>query len=193
MRWCVPISPDYGDIFSNEEKAIAHKLIREFRSRWPALQRNYEPEDLLQEVALHWHQKRKEYDPAKEASIKTYFATIIRNKLLDLVRASSTDKRKVSHYTVGEDTEDLVSLIDRYAVVEPKLPADESDIAKALGQLMPKQQEFCELIMKGLNKSEAARQLNINRRTVYDYIEHIRKVFIKEGLGEVYAKIFEKR
>lgn len=189
----MPISPDYGGLFPEDEEAIAHKLVREFRSRWPALQRTYEIEDLLQEVFLHWNEKRKEYDPAKEASIKTYCATVIRNLLLNLVKAASTDKRKVSHYTVSESSEDLTSLIDKYAVVEPQRPADESDLARALGQLTPKQQKFCELIMQGLNKSEVARQLKIHRRTVYDYEVRIRKVFIKEGLAEAYAKIFKKR
>jgi RNA polymerase sigma factor (sigma-70 family) len=193
MRWCVPISPDYGDLFSDDEVAIAHKLIREFRNRWTALQRNYDHEDLLQEIALHWYEKRKEYDPAKEASIKTYCATIIRNKLLDLVRASSTDKRKISHYVVEESGENLTSLIDRYAVIEPRLSVPADDLSKALQKLTPKQQKFCQLLMQGINKSEAARKLGINRRTVYDYIARIRKVFIKEGLGHVYAKIFEKR
>lgn len=175
----MPISPDYGDLFSNEEKAIAYKLIREFRSRWPALQRNYEPEDLLQEVALLWYEKKKEYDPAKEASIKTYFAIITRNRLLDLVRASSTDKRKVSHYTVGESAEDLVSLIDKHAVSEPEHPLADIDLRDTLSKLTPRQQNLCELLMQGLTREEIARQLGVSDRTVYNELRRLYRALEK--------------
>ncbi len=177
----MPISPDYGDLFSDWELAIAHKLIREFRSRWSAL-RKYETDDLLQEVFLHWYRNRSEYDPAKEASIKTYCATVIRNKLLDLVRAASSDKRKVSHYTVDESGEDVVSLIDKHAVSDPEQTTAGLDISKALQKLTPRQQELCQLLKQGVSRSGAAKQLGISRRNVYYELKKIRLVFIKEGI-----------
>lgn len=70
------ISPDYGSLFSVWETKLADKLVREFRSGWAALQKD-DPEDLLQEVLTHWYYKKKEYDPAKEASIKTVLSYLV--------------------------------------------------------------------------------------------------------------------
>ncbi|MBK6603812.1 MAG: hypothetical protein IPG28_20325 [Betaproteobacteria bacterium] len=86
---------NYGGLFQAWELAIARKLVREFHATSRALQHE-EADDLLQEVLLHWHHARASHDPLGKASIRTYMARVVRNKLIDLIRERESDKEKVN-------------------------------------------------------------------------------------------------
>ena len=95
---------DYRGLFQAWELAIARKLVRDFRATSRALQ-NDELDDLLQEVLLHWYGARATYDPQGKASLRTYMARIVRNKLIDLIRERESDKQIVN--TLKQDCSSL--------------------------------------------------------------------------------------
>ena len=49
---------------------------------------------------LHWYQARGSHDPHGKASIRTYMARVVRNKLIDLVRERESDKQIVNTLTM---------------------------------------------------------------------------------------------
>lgn len=186
----MPISPDYGDTFADWELAIAHKLVREFRSRWPALRKD-DPQDQLQDVLLQWYLKRSEYDPAKEASIKTYCAVVIRNKLTDLVKEREREKRRAFFHSISLTDEETNALIDRIPVSEDS-PATQTarkelelKISSTLQKLKPRQQKLYQLrFIERLAIDEISVHLGIKPRTINNEIKRIRQIFEKEGVKE---------
>jgi RNA polymerase sigma factor (sigma-70 family) len=138
---------------------------------------------LLQECLTHWYYKKSGFNFSQKASIKTYCTTIIRNKLLDLVKSYSRDKRKISHYSIDESQQDRTALID-YSTAEK--PSVDIDFSKVLQKLTSRQQKLCELLQEGLNITNTAKALGISRRNVYYELKRIRRVFEKEGLTKYY-------
>ncbi len=187
----------YGGLFHNWEIAIAKKLVENFQRRWKCLCRE-DFEDLLQECLTHWYFARDEYDPKREASQKTFMGRIIRNKLTDLVREREADKRKIAHLAVSldeplgnsEDDYTLTDKIGKNTVMD--VPSDpymgihlRRDLSSALQNLNPRQKELCRLLgEEGLNVKEASEYLRTPRSTVYDELNRIRKIFMKEGLQD---------
>jgi len=182
----------YGQLFEDWEIAVAKNLVNEFRQMRPCLQRE-ESEDLIQECLTHWFFVRTGYDSGREASKQTYMGRVLRNKLTDIVREQEADKRKISHLAVSldgplgdhDDSDALEdSIADRrpapYLQIELKI-----DLSKVLQKLSGKQQKLCHLLgPSGFSIKEASEYLNTPRTTIYDEIERIRKIFVKEGLEE---------
>lgn len=188
---------NYRGLFQDWEIAVAKKLVNEFQGKWTCLERE-DFDDLLQECLTHWFFAKDDYDPAREASQKTFMGRIIRNKLTDLVRQRESDKRKVAHLTVSLDkplgeNEDSPTLIDK---IENGTVTDASpnpfleiqlkiDLSKALQKLTPQQKELCRLLgEKGLTVKEVSQYLKTPRSTLYDELKRIRTIFMKEGLED---------
>jgi len=191
------VSLNYKGLFEDWEIAVVTKLVDDFRRHWQCLQRE-EFEDLLQECLIHWLFTKESYDSTKGASKKTYLGRVIQNKLTELVRDRETDKRKTAYIAISLD-EPLVggasssALKDRISkcgpasvVPDPSLEVlSRIDIATALEKLTPNQKHLCSLLHEeGLTVTEASEYLKTPRSTIYDEIKRIRKIFMKEGLGE---------
>jgi len=182
----------YGQLFEDWEIAIAKNLVNEFQKTRPCLQREGF-EDLLQECLTHWFFVRTGYESGREASQQTYMGRVLRNKLTDIVREQEADKRKISHLAVSldgplGDHDDSDALEDSIADKQPApyLQIElKIDLNKVLEKLSGKQQKLCHLLgPSGLSIKEASEHLNTPRTTIYDEIERIRKIFVKEGLEE---------
>lgn len=182
---------NYGGLFENWEIALAKKLISEFQRRWKYL-RKEDFEDLLQECLIHWLEVREEYDAKREATRKTFMAKVLRNKLNNVVAVLSADKRKAVFHSISLDEaagidEDAIPLIDKIPdkPEDPLKAALNIDLSRAYQKLTPKQKELYRLIgEEGMSPTEVSRHLKINRRTVYDELKRIKKVFTKQGLKE---------
>ncbi len=187
---------NYGGFFQDWEIAVAKNLINEFREQWTCLEREGF-DDLFQECLTHWYFAKDDYDPARKASQKTFMGKVIRNKLKDLVDEREADKRKIAHLTVSldellGDDEDSTPLIDK---IDASIITDASpnpflrielklDLSKALQKLTPQQKTLYHLCEKGFNITEASEYLKTPRSTLYDEIERIRTIFMKEGLED---------
>ena len=195
------MSQNYRGLFNDWEIAIAKKLVDEFQRKWKCLEEE-EFDDLLQECLIHWLFVKDSYDEAREASQKTYMGKVIRNKLTDLVREREADKRKISQFTVSldeplgneEDAPSLIEKIDENAM--GRSPSNsfseiqlKIDLSKALQKLTPKQKKLCHLLKEeGFTIKRVSEYLKTPRSTVYDEIERIKNIFMKEDL-EDYLKM----
>ena len=187
----------YGGLFQGWEVAVVCKLVKEFQRQWTCLARE-EIDDLLQECLSHWVFVKAQYDPKREASLKTFMGRIIRNKLTDLVRERESDKRKLAHLSVSLDAPlsgepeapTLLDTLDEHASSDsPDLRflgiQLKIDIATAIKTLTARQQTLCRLLgEQGLTIQEASAALGIPRSTLYDELNCIKALFIKAGLDD---------
>jgi RNA polymerase sigma-70 factor (ECF subfamily) len=182
----------YRDLFDDSEIAVAKHLVTEFRETRPCLQREGF-DDLLQECLIHWLSIRDGYDPKHGASQSTFMGRVVRNKLTDLVRERETDKRRLAYTAVslhepsGTD-EGSPTLEDTVVDARPAASSRiglRMDLAALLPKLDRRQRKLCHLLGHGgLKIKQASEYLNTPRSTIYDELERIRKIFLKEGLGE---------
>ena len=184
----------YGGLFQDWEVAVAYKLVKEFQRQWTCLARE-EVDDLLQECLSHWVFVKAQYDPKREASLKTFMGRIIRNKLTDPVRERESDKRKLNHLAISLDAPltdevEAPTLLDK---LDDLAGGDRSsvaiqitiDINTALKKLTARQQTLCRLLgEQGMTIQEASTALGIPRGTLYDELKCIKARFIKMGLDD---------
>jgi RNA polymerase sigma-70 factor (ECF subfamily) len=123
-------------------------------------------------------------------------AQVLRNKLTDLVREMTADKRAgdpgaFSLEAPIDGTEDGLTLGDVLAEeqVAPESGGIDSrhariDLMRVSALLTPAQQRLCQLLgEEGLSIKEAAEKLRIPRGTLYEEIKRIRRIFEQQGLG----------
>ena len=121
-------------------------------------------------------------------------ASVIRNRLMDLVREKDADKRKVSHccveYPLTE--EGLIPSSDLALEESPSLSMDSADLLhlgidleRTVRKLTPHQQKICQgLGPSGLSAREVGRRLKIPSTTLHREIGRIRDRFEQAGLGD---------
>ncbi len=187
---------NYSGLFERWELAITRKLIRQFRARWRSLGQD-ECQELVQECLVHWLSVRSELDPARGPVRSAFMATVVRNKLMDLVRERESAKRKVTYDSISLDEplggeNNSLTLLD--VVDETKVHERDdhvgalgeearADIFKAMEHLTPLQQQLCHLLgCEGLSVQDVSRKLGIPRATIYDELKRIRKLFTELGL-----------
>jgi len=192
------VPQDYRGLFQPWELAIAKKLVRDFRATSRALQHD-EIDDLLQETLMHWYQARGSHDPQGKASVRTYMARVVRNKLIDLVRERESDKQIINSLTIPTDVthtdepgrpgstgDEAESTLPEPDDTREHRDAEQSlhlDLARALAQLTPRQRELCRLLLEqDLTMVEASQRLGVPRATLYEELKHIRATFKALGL-----------
>ncbi|MCZ8320075.1 MAG: sigma-70 family RNA polymerase sigma factor [Novosphingobium sp.] len=180
----------------NWEIATAKKLVSEYRRRHRILQRE-EFDDLMQECLAHWIVVRRRIPPEPDPRPPVaYMAQVLRNKLTDLVREMTADKRAgdpgaFSLEAPIDGTDDGLTLGE---VLADEQAAPDSggidsrhariDLIRVSALLTPAQQRLCLLLAEeGLSIKEAAERLRIPRGTLYEEIKRIRRIFEQQGLG----------
>jgi len=109
---------------------------------------------------------------------------VVKTRLLQIVREYRTDKRKISSLSEPmEGSGDEKSAYDpRSHLVNTEL---KNDLARVFKKLNPIQLSICRLIAEeGMNPTDIARRLQVDRGTVYYELKLIRKIFEKEGMDE---------
>ena len=181
----------------NWEIATAKKLVSEYRRKHRILDRE-EFEDLMQECLAHWIVARRRIPPEPDPRPPvSYMAQVLRNKLTDMVREMTADKRAGDPGALSLDasldgTEDGITLGEVLAD-EQADPAGSGDVdsrharidlSRVMALLTPAQQRLCQLLgEEGLSIKEAAERLRIPRGTLYEEIKRIRRIFDQQGLG----------
>jgi RNA polymerase sigma-70 factor (ECF subfamily) len=92
----------YGDLFADWEMAVAKQAISRFQARIPRFKGMYF-DDLLQECLIHWLLQRSRFQPSRGASVRTYMAKVLLNRLQEILREQLTDRRKVFHLAESLD------------------------------------------------------------------------------------------
>ena len=181
----------------NWEIATAKKLVSEYRRKHRILDRE-EFEDLMQECLAHWIVARRRIPPEPDPRPPvSYMAQVLRNKLTDMVREMTANKRAGDPGALSLDapldgTEDGITLGDVLAdeQADPAAPGDMDsrhariDLTRAMAFLTPNQRRLCQLLgEEGLSIKEAAERLRIPRGTLYEEIKRIRRIFDQQGLS----------
>jgi RNA polymerase sigma factor (sigma-70 family) len=180
---------------ANWEIATAKKLVSEYRRKHRILERE-EFEDLMQECLAHWIVARRRIPPGPDPDPRppvSYMAQVLRNKLTDMVREMTADKRAGDPGALSLDapldgTDDGITLGDEQADPAASGEMDSRhariDLARVMALLTPAQQRLCQLLgEEGLSIKEAAERLRIPRGTLYEEIKRIRRIFDQQGLG----------
>ena len=188
----------HGDGLQKWEIAVTKKLVGEFRRRSRTLARE-EFDDLVQDCLAHWIVVRQKLSPDPDNPPVGYMAQVIRNKLTDLMREQTADKRvgdldALSLDATIDGSEDGMTFGELLADAESAAGSDypgldrqhaRIDVARALDRLTPAQRRLCVMLgEEGLSIKEAAERLRIPRGTLYEEIKRIRKVFADHGLGD---------
>jgi RNA polymerase sigma-70 factor (ECF subfamily) len=182
---------------ANWEIATAKKLVSEYRRKHRILERE-EFEDLMQECLAHWIVARRRIPPEPDPRPPvSYMAQVLRNKLTDMVREMTADKRAGDPGALSLDAsldgiEDGITLGEVLAD-EQADPAGSGDVdsrharidlSRVMALLTPAQQRLCQLLgEEGLSIKEAAERLRIPRGTLYEEIKRIRRIFDRQGLS----------
>lgn len=186
------MNQNYTGLFENWEIGVAKKVINKFKAKWKWLER-IDEEDLLQESLTHWLFNRDKFNPEAGAKRNTFMARVVANRLMDIVREQSSDKRKVAHESSSidqplNDDEESSSLLDVLASDDPDFRFQTElkiSIEETFSELTENQRMLCQYLSDGCtNMSELASTLGVGRATVYREIERIRAVFEKQGLKE---------
>ncbi len=184
----------YQGLFEDWEIGVATNLINKFRNQWKCLEHE-DFDDLLQECLIQWHFSKDGYDSSIGANEQTFMARIVANKLNDIVREQTNDKRKISHQS--DSLDQPLGNNEEHSSLSDIIPSNTDlkfhfqlkfSIEYAMSLLTTKQQELCLLIQEGYSRvDDLSKALGIERTTVYREIKRIRKIFENEGL-----KIFLK-
>ena len=127
------MSLNYFGLFEDWEIAVARNVINSFLGQ---LEKEG-VEDLLQECLTHWFFHRNQYIGKNEASQKTFMAKVVKNKLIQIIRKNSANKRKSTHVTVSlnepvGDDNDSPTLMDVIPDEQDQIP--KSDLKVAMRQ-----------------------------------------------------------
>lgn len=183
------MSHRYQGLFEAWEIGLATNVINRFKEKWQCLEAE-DVDDLLQECLTHWYFAKDDYRSSAGANERTFMSRVIANKLRDIVRKKSKDKRKISYKTTSIDQP--LSNNEEYSSLSDLIPSDSDlpaqfqlkfSIEYAMTFLTSSKKELCLLIQEGYSRVEdLSKALGVERTTVYREIKRIKKIFEKEGL-----------
>jgi len=186
----------YEEAFEDWEVRIVKGMVGRFMAKWACLAEE-DFDSLVGECLVQWLIAKPQYDPGRGASEQTFMATVVHNRLMDLVRERSSlkhemvSKARSLEETCGSDAEDDLNLIETIdSGTSPDAPRDpleisllKEDLRRVVPGLSGQQQRLYELLLSGKTKKAAAKILNISRDTVNEERKRIKKVFEKADLG----------
>ncbi len=191
------MSPDYLErIFQKWEIAVARNVVKQFQESCPSLRRDF-IDDLAYECLCHWFSEKDKYDIHKIEKPKKFLAKIITNKLCDLVRRRTTEKR--SGYFLSESLEQFIEdnpnseyLADKSTINHASQLAEKEvmgelrvKLDRVFKELTPQQKKvFLALRDEQLTITQISLRLKVHRSTVHNEINRMKELFENEGLRE---------
>lgn len=175
---------------------IQHKvkqLIR--RGKFPA----HMADDLAQEIAMDYLQRRPAYDPAR-SSRETFTVRVVSNKIASLLRARRAQGRDVRREECSLD-----ELVDsgegvpaaRHETVDAQVGRDgrrseelhhlTRDVHEVLGSLPDDLRTLC-VQLQSMTVSEISRATGISRPAIYESIRKLRQRFSAAGLDDYLSR-----
>jgi RNA polymerase sigma factor (sigma-70 family) len=186
----VQCAPPPADDFEDWEIRLLGHVVREFLSAREGsmnLSRRDMFPDFFQEAALHWWQRRAQYNPERGASRATFLRRVVGAHLRDLEREMKAMKRgggihplSLDRRTGDEGAQTLGDLLED----ERNTVWVEARLTDATAMLSPRQRQIVEALREGANRTEAAARAGISRETLYQELKRIRGIFIDAGLEE---------
>lgn len=143
-----------------------------------------EADDLMQEGMLGLLRAVALYDPAREASFRTFAAVCIRSRLVSAVRAAGAPRHKLLNESVPLCTFplDASSHAACFPPVEPspeELLIDQEEFAELRSRLQKAlsglENQVLELYLEGLSYGEIGRTLHKSAKTVDNAVQRVRR------------------
>lgn len=191
MKWVPYSHPLSGDLEEWEEQRV-RQVVDIFLRRHSGIP-GYDEDDLYQEGHIAWLRARKTYRAERGASIRTYIARVVENRLTDLAREARAASRRPA---AGVDSLDAALGPDGgsradYLPDDAASPSDEAEraelaerIARVRGRLPARQKDVFDALAEDHQKVRIARDLGISRDTLYDEIRRIQDACRDAGLEE---------
>ena len=160
---------------------------------------NQDFDDLFQECLLRWITVRERWKGLDDSQRRRILASVVQNRLNDIVRCACAQKRGGGHHCLSldqpvSDDEQAETLADVLAEIGGYglnhgggLDAVEwrIDLSRVIGRLTRTQQRVLELSIEGeLSGREVARDLDIPVWEVYKHLRAIRRILIQLGLTD---------
>ena len=183
------MTTQYEGIFEDWEIAIANKIVRDHQEKWLCLKLE-DKEFLISGCLTHWFHQRETYREDREATIKSYMVTLLKNHLMSYLRKELAEKRKMNYLPDSldrpiDEEKPGYTLLDR--VAEESTPPDPRlllDLKASKEKLTPRQKEICDLLSHRTTKTAIAAELSISRDTVYEELKRIKETFRRDKLGD---------
>lgn len=149
------------------------------RLRWS------DEDDLENTARLAWWRQRSNFNPDGGASRETYLKLVARHAMEDLLKAEEAVGR---HAAVK--ARPLQEVVDGSGLTLEEMLADEADPIGEWNtehdletvELTPRQRAVIRGVLDGYSLTELARNLGINRDTLYEDRRRIQRVFRENGL-----------
>jgi RNA polymerase sigma factor (sigma-70 family) len=176
------------------EIVIAKRRADNWRKKWGILKVD-DFEDLVHDCLVYWYQEKKNYDPSRGASEKTFMAGVLEMYLSHRKDALLTKKRKAffEAKSLEEFFDEDSKSSSENRKYEPFVfddPETRIDVSVVIQKLEPHQKEICRLIQsEGMSFHQIGKHLNRHHSYVYREVERIREIFEREGMKD-YLKNF---
>ena len=178
---------------TNRYPGIDHRLVASVRhharraiSKLPGM----ELEDVEQELILHAHRRLNAYDPDR-SDLWTFADRILTNFVANLVRAANAPSRGNQVPLIPLDEMDVSQESDQATEMVGNRGGSELDWCrrihlrhdlKRVQQTLPRHlRDCCQWLMKG-SVTEAAKQSNLARGSIYCRMSTLRHTFRRAGL-----------
>jgi RNA polymerase sigma factor (sigma-70 family) len=174
------------------EQALAWRVVLDYvDEHGPVVA--MEAGDLVQEVLLEWVMRRQLYSHSRGASMQTFFRMVARNKLVDIYREQTAEKRGSGiapsslEETISQDDDDDDGAVLGDFVRDKKDMASETvgkiEHDRILELLIPRQRELALGLAQGFSLAEMARKMNVPRTTLNDELKRIQRLLRTYGYG----------
>lgn len=138
-----------------------------------------EAEDLIQEGMIGLYKAVRDYNPAKDASFKTFAGLCIQRQVLKAIESSRRDKNRPLNDSVSltdEEWEEQIHsdkispefiILDREAETETR--------KKIFASLSPLEQKVLHFYLQGMNYRDIAEELQKEPKTIDNALQRIRR------------------
>ena len=187
----MPQASHQSDPFAAWERDLIRREVRAFIAK--ALTFSWDDEDdLINEAQLRWWQVRTGHRGDRGANPQTFLKRVVRHRLEEIARAERAQRRGGGErllsldeeiFEGGDDEATRASLVEDWAEGPEGIAISGAALESALARLSPRQMRIVGASVAGYRRTEAARQVQISRDTLYTELGRIRDVFGQTGLG----------
>ena len=172
---------------ARQDQKAMEQVLGEYKPLVTSISRRYflvgsEPEDLVQEGMIGLYKAIQSFDESKQASFKTFASICINSQIQMTIRKANRSKSKMLNEIMLDDNEEKMYLV---VSLEPNpedkvLDQDNYDnsnreINKCLS---PLERQILNEFLLGKNYAEIATTLNLDKKSVDNGLNRIRKKLI---------------
>lgn len=138
-----------------------------------------EEEDLIQEGMIGLYKAVRDYDPARDASFRTFAGLCIERQVLKAIEASRREKNRPLNDSVSLTDEEWDEQIQsdkispEFIVLDRE--AENETREKIFTALSPMERDVLQLYLKGMNYRDIAKEMKKEPKTIDNALQRIRR------------------